>query len=540
MAERRRYRLPPIAEFRQQLRFAGRSALRKQALAAESLLFEIARDRVYPVSWVVWRITGFRPEGDQLADAVLDGEDLRHDLAVFLQELAAELDFKHSDRPHGAVESSEAASRLGVTVRTLQRWRRYGLPLIPIRLADGRRRKGCFLDTLERFAAAEATLVERARRFGRVNSVERAKLQALVSHHVAEGLPGTVAARIVADEIGRSSGAVRRAARLGGRRLRLPGRIGELLLRAHNLRISETRLAERLQRSPATIRRLISQSRRDRARALRPPVIELPTASLPDAEEIFATAGELDQVADRLVGIDAPSWLAEIRALGSEEHAGQVGNRIAAMHFLHGRAASATDALPGNPGERALDPVERDLGWSGRLLERTVIGIMYAAVRRYEQSVQVRLDTFEPERITSVIEVLLGRVAVVVRGFDPTRRGTIGRLERSVGLEVARAVASDSTLQDPPVGWRRTIDSMQVLPPLLRGMLLPVRWWRAGGGVDEDSESRRLIEVRHGVGGVPRPHSMKEAGRVIGMPPTRLLGPLLSAERAMGTAARRG
>ena len=538
MAERRRYRLPAIAEFRQQLRFAGRSALHKQALAAESLLFEVDRDRVYPVSWVVWRITGFRPEGDQLADAVLDGGDLRHDLAVFLQELAAELDFKHSDRPQGAVDSAEAASRLGVTIRTLQRWRSHGLPLIPIRLADGRRRKGCFLDTLERFAAAEAPLVERARRFGRVGSTERAELQARVNHHVAEGMPGSVAAKAVAGEVGRSSGAVRRAADLGGRRVRLPGRVGELLLRAHNLRISETRLAERLERSPATVRRLLSQARRDRAVALKPPAVDLPTASLPGAEEVFATAGGLDDVAETLVGRDATSWLAAIRAIGPEDDAENVGNRIAAMHFLHGRASSAIDALPEKPGERLLDPVERDLAWGGRLLERTVIGIMHIAVRRYEQSVQVRLDTFEPERIVSVIEMLFGRAAEVVQGFDPTRRGTIGRLERSVGLEVARAVASEGKLQDPSGLGRRTIDSLHVLQPSLRGMLLPVRWWRAGAGMELDPKSRRLIEVRHGVGEAVRPHSMKETGRVIGVPPTRLIGPLLTAERAMGAAAR--
>ena len=208
------------------------------------------------------------------------------------------------------------------------------------------------------------------------------------------------------------------------------------------------------------------------------------------------------------------------------------------MHFLHGRAASAIDSLPLKAGERAIDPVERDLGWSGRLLERTVIGIMHAAIRRYEQSVQVRLEAYSPRQVIWVIEVLLERVAGVVLAFDPTRRGTMGRLERAVGLEVARTVASDSRLEDPPTGLRESIESMLVLQPALRSMLLPVRWWRSGGGGSLAPEQRRLLEVRHGVGEVARPHSMLETGRMLGQPPTRLLGPLLEAERALGTHAR--
>ena len=434
MADRQRYHLPAIAGFRRQLRFASRGALRKQALAAEALLFEVARDRVYPSSWVVWRITGFRPEAGQLADSVLDGAELRHDLAVFLQELAGEVDFQADDRPDGAVDTAEAASRLGVTVRTLQRWRNHGLPLIPIRFQDGRRRRGCFLDTLERFAAVEAPLVSRARRFGRVKPAEQREIEAKVASRLADGDPRTVAANEVAAEVGRSGGAVRRAAQLDGGRVRLPREVDRLLLRAHDWRVPEARLAGRLQRSPATLRRILLRARKDRVLALRPYVVDLPTASLPGAEEVFASAGELDDVPERLLGLEATAWLAAVREIGEQENSEVVGNRIAAMHFVHGRAAVALDALPMSPGVRSLDPVERDLAWGARLLERTVIGAMYAAVRRYEQSVQVRMDARPSGELVPIIEALCSRTADVVRGFDPARGGVVDRLGRAVGL----------------------------------------------------------------------------------------------------------
>ena len=538
MGERPRFRLPAIAGFRRQLRFAGRAALRKQALAAEAVLFEIARNRVYPASWVVWRITGFRPETDQLSEAVLDGGDLRHDLAVFIQELAAELNFKCSDRPGGAVDSGEAASRLGVTVRTLQRWRAYGLPLIPIRFADGRRRKGCFLDTLERFAAVEAPLVNRARRFGRVGKAERAQIRTQVSSEIAAGQPRTVAARKVARNFGRSSGAVQRAAELEGRRTPLPRKVDELILRAYRRRISEEQLAERLGRSPATIRARLHLARRQRLEILKPGVVELSTAKLPGAEEIFTSAGELDGRIDQVLATEASAWLSAVREIGRGENADAVANRIAAMHFLHGRAARAIENLPPRAGDRLLDPVERDLAWGGRLLERTVIGVMDAAVRRYEQSTDVRLEARSTEEIVPIIEWLLERTAAVVRGFDPTRRGTLNRLERAVGLEVARAVASDSESQNSQGGGIRAVDSLRMLPAPLRSMLQPVRWWRKGGGRSLDAEASRLIEIRHGLGSSTRPHTLREMARLLGAPPTRLSGPLLAAERQLGSAGR--
>ena len=534
MVVRQRYRLPAIAEFRRQLRFTRGDALRKQVIAAESLLFEVAMDRVYPGSWVVWRITGFRPEEATLAEALLEGCDLRHDLALFMQELAMEVDFKSDDRPLGAVTTEEAAARLGVSVRTVQRWRERGLPLIPIRFADGRRRRGCYLETLERFAAVEAAFVERGRRFARVRKGERKALQKAVTRKISTGLAPSVAADDVARETGRSSGAVRRAAEFEVGRVRLPQNIGRILLRAHDRRIPESELIDRLGRSAATLRRLQLKARVDRVRSLQLDAVSVPTASMPDAAEVFAAAGGLDDQAARLHEMEVHPWLEFIREGGTRDSVERMNSRIATMHFVHARASQGIDAFGENSGSRLVDPVEQDLAWGGQLLERTVLGLMHVAVRRFEQSVDFRLDTMSHVDAVNIIHALFDRTAAVVLPFDPGRKGAEAALERAVGLGVAKSVASDPRLGVGASNSNRaTVDSLGMLPARLREILGPVRWWRNGGAGRLEPRHRRLVVLRHGLEEGGHPRGMRELGKAMSIPPTRLVRDLADAERAL-------
>lgn len=545
MARKRRYLLPVIEAFRRQLRYANPEVLRKQALAAESLVFEIARDRVYPNSWVVWRITGFRPENKEFSDTILNGDDLRHDLAVFIQELAADLEFVASDRPGGAVATAEAAARLGVSVRTLQRWRNRGLPLIPIRFNDGTRRRGCYLDTLERFAATESRLVENARKFGRVRADEREQLREEVHVKVAEGSLETKAISDVAARAGRSAGTVRRVASLpGSKRIgtRTARRIG---LRAHDWRIEVQEVANRLNRSESTMRRLTLEVRAERVIGLMREDMNIPTSSYPDADLVFAAAGALDGFPESLSGLVAHEWLTCVRNQSETEKTDSIGNRIAALHFLNARARRNSEGLSGRPGAKVIDEIERDLGWSALLLERSVLGIMGEAVRRFEQSVSTRLDDLSPKYVRLAFDLLFETCSQSILVFDPGRKSPWHELHRSVGLAVARAVASHPIWRDGVPSSNSGTDevfevypdSLQFLPVDLRAIIGPVRWWRTGAGSQLDSESQTLLMRRHGFDVGDRPRSMKELGKLFGISPTHLQSKLLIAEHQLRKAA---
>ncbi|MFO0948058.1 MAG: RNA polymerase subunit sigma-70, partial [Planctomycetota bacterium] len=91
-----RYRHPAMKQFTdQQVRFAPQERKLEQLDRAERLLDEIESGRSYPYQYVCFRITEYRP--DTYPDLVLDGDDLVHDLLLFIEELSASADIPLAD-----------------------------------------------------------------------------------------------------------------------------------------------------------------------------------------------------------------------------------------------------------------------------------------------------------------------------------------------------------------------------------------------------------------------------------------------------------
>src|SRR4051794_23613185 len=98
----------------QQVRFAPPARRLEQLVRARQLLAEIERGKRYPYQYVCYRITEFRP--DSYPDLLIDGDDLLHDLPLFIDAL---------DEP--AVTLEELSKRLNVSTKTVRRWARLGL-----------------------------------------------------------------------------------------------------------------------------------------------------------------------------------------------------------------------------------------------------------------------------------------------------------------------------------------------------------------------------------------------------------------------------
>src|SRR5262245_40430994 len=67
----------------QQVRFAPPTRRAEQLARARKLLDEIEPGRSYPYQFVCYRVTDFRPESHR--DLLISGEDLTHDLALFIE-----------------------------------------------------------------------------------------------------------------------------------------------------------------------------------------------------------------------------------------------------------------------------------------------------------------------------------------------------------------------------------------------------------------------------------------------------------------------
>jgi RNA polymerase primary sigma factor len=174
-----RYRIDRIAQLSRQLAFAPAQTRVLQAASAENLLHEIDPAKAYPLEYVVFRITGYHPRG--LGADLLTGLALHHDLGLLIEQLSESLDLKTLDAGEPVLAIDDVAEKFNVSSKTLQRWRRRGLPARRFTFPDGKKRVGFLLSSVERFVAAHAEqIIGQVIGGANVSRVEGPELQEIV------------------------------------------------------------------------------------------------------------------------------------------------------------------------------------------------------------------------------------------------------------------------------------------------------------------------------------------------------------------------
>lgn len=157
----------------QQSRYAPPERRAQQITKAEQLLREIEPERHYPYEYLCYRITGFRPESGPVA--VLEGEEVRHDLQLFVEDLSATLRQRPEDAPEPVLTTAEVSRRYNVTPRTIARWRERGL--VARRFVINGRAKVAFLESsVAQFVESHREQVERGGRFRQLTDTEREEI----------------------------------------------------------------------------------------------------------------------------------------------------------------------------------------------------------------------------------------------------------------------------------------------------------------------------------------------------------------------------
>jgi len=170
-----KYRLDHLAALGRQLEFAPVARRIAQVSAAEELLHSIDPAKAYPYSFVVFRITGYHPKEEATAD-LLTGLALQHDLGVLIERLSDSLNLAADSAAEPVLTIEQVCERFNVTSKTIQRWRRRGLPGRRFVFADGKRRVGFLVSSVERFFAAHQDHVTRSANFSQVDSGENEQI----------------------------------------------------------------------------------------------------------------------------------------------------------------------------------------------------------------------------------------------------------------------------------------------------------------------------------------------------------------------------
>lgn len=147
-----RYRLDTMDQLARQMQFAPLDVRAVQIARAEDLLATLEPAKAYPLEFVVFRITDYRPK--KTAQELLTGLALQHDLGLLIEQVSASMNLPADALPEPVLSIEDVCEKFNVTSKTIQRWRRKGLSARRFLFPDGRQRVGFLLSSVERFLAS--------------------------------------------------------------------------------------------------------------------------------------------------------------------------------------------------------------------------------------------------------------------------------------------------------------------------------------------------------------------------------------------------
>lgn len=434
-----RFRVDDLAELASQLRYAPKSALVRDLERTEALAYELDVAGSFPLDYVVFRVTGYRPE--QSKDSLIEGEALLGDLATLAEHLsaAAKIDLASLD---GALSADELCEKWSVSRKTLERYRRRGLLSRRVVGPGGKPRVAYMPEAVSAFEAREPQTLRAATTFSRLEPEVRDRVIAEAREHAREGKSLNQAALSIAERIGRGHETVRqilqRFERDEGESLfdgsgPMGPRERRLCYLAWRRALEPGAVAERVGKPRASVLRVTVD---ERARVLREllPVVSIGLREdAPDETAVghdLATAG---------IGRGGPDLLEDLLALArgiGPMSATEERGRLAACRELRRRAARAIGELPehGNSAPE-IDRIETDLRWSARVKAELVRGLLPVMLRAIESRLGAEAEQLGSSTLRRVVEAGFEALAASIDTVHPSDRG---RLASPVSLAVDR------------------------------------------------------------------------------------------------------
>lgn len=169
-----KFRIDRLSELARQLTFTPHSTRLSQLNAAEELLHTIDPNRAYPLEFVIFRITGYHPR--TMSQELLAGAALQHDLGLLIERVSESLELRTDQLAEPVLSIEQVTERFNVTSKTIQRWRRRGLPARRFTFPDGKRRVGFLVGSVERFFAEHRDQTAHGMNFSQMQEAEHREI----------------------------------------------------------------------------------------------------------------------------------------------------------------------------------------------------------------------------------------------------------------------------------------------------------------------------------------------------------------------------
>jgi len=261
----------------QQVRFAPRLKKLQQVDRAERLLSEIDPSKTYSYEYLCFRITEYRPELSR--QMVLSGEEARHDVRLFVEDVSDAADICAADLPE-PVHTIEDLSRIfRVSPKTISRWREQGLVSRKLIFEGGRKRLGFLQSSVDRFVLCNTRRVQRGEQFSHLTGTERSEIIDRARRLSNAGATQSETARRIAKRMNRSVETIRYTLKQFDQKHPdlaifpdnsgpLSDELKEKIYQDHQRGESVARLVERYHRTHTSIYRVVNEMRAKRLREL--------------------------------------------------------------------------------------------------------------------------------------------------------------------------------------------------------------------------------------------------------------------------------
>jgi len=429
-----------LEDLADQLRYAPRPALLRQLEAVESVAADLEAAQNYPEDWIIFRITGYRPEIEN--PATIPGAALLADCSALAERLSHHAALSEEEIAGPVLTLRDLAKRWNLAPKTIQRRRREGLVARRVRDEGGHERLVFRLAVVERFEARRGR-VRAAPPIDRTTPAFRARVARVAARGRRRfGWTLSEAAALIAERTDRSHETIRRILKRADEASEEPvftdrgpitARERRFAHRAMSLGADVDALAARLGRSRHTVHRIVNERRGELLRRLALPAGPA-RADEADALNTEAARTGLTGVIDASAG----DFVERARAQGPPDRAVERA-RAAALGAARSRAARLIRELPhASPRASELDEIETTLRHADLLL----IALLEAQKRTILSALEARLGAALLEQpapdVRRLHRLAMEAAASAAATFDPERGG---RLAGAVALAVDRALA---------------------------------------------------------------------------------------------------
>ena len=495
---------------------------------AEELLGSLEMKNEYPSEFVLWRLTGER--GQASAESI-PGTQLLRELVVLIQRASAHTPTSFDQIEGGAWDLHEASASIGVSIRTIQRWRDQGLVLQHVLFPDGQSRLAVTHASLARFRDKSPERFQKATQFSRMNTQEEEQFVSATRDLIDQGASPNQAAFQVAASSTRSHETIRQLIRrrkgergpVMGAGGRITSKERRLVLEAWDRGLDLQLVAARLGRSRSAVRRIASEARADRLRSLRPVWLHLGAFENPEAERILLQASQVVTAPEPSSTESDP--IQAILKQGAQDSELLEALLLPAMHLQRRVVARLIDTLPRTPSIARLDLIETGLRRADILRLRVGRAVLGPSLARLEQAEGVSFEQRSSEQRSARIAFCVEVVDQMLDDFDPRARGELEpRLDRRVALETdkqsalrqRRGQASFDAFDDQ---LNRPLDLLSRLEPMRSILgLSPHLCARIDRLAAEDQQ---LLTSRYGLGSL-RPQTIEELAEEAGASTRRI------------------